>query len=138
MPVFQGRAPGVNKYGQIDLMQWTPKVVTKAASYTVLASESGTIFVTTGATAAVDFTLPAITDGPWYYMFICGADFNMNVSSATADTLVTFNDLAADDIGYETSSMKIGGAVIAVSDATSAFGCFLTTGGHVQTVTVNS
>lgn len=88
-----------------------PIMLAKTADYTVVASDSGTIFHTTGASGAVNFTLPAINTGPWHFLFICGADQNLTVTAATADTMVTYNDLTADSIAFSTSSEKIGGAV---------------------------
>lgn len=98
-----------------------PIMLAKTADYTVVASDSGTIFHTTGATAAVNFTLPAISAGPFWFMFICGADQSLTVTSATADTIVTFNDLAADSVAFSTSGEKIGGTVEVYCDGTTLF-----------------
>jgi hypothetical protein len=122
MATKMGNVPMLDGNNVMQTLIWTPKVVTKTANYTCKAYESGTIFVTTGATAAVTFTLPPISDGPFIFYFINGADQNMLVASQTADTLVTFNDLAADSVAFSTSSEKIGGFVIAVCDGTSVFG----------------
>ncbi len=46
------------------------KMEAKTADYQVTKEDSGTIFHTTGATAAVNFTLPPITDGPFYFSFV--------------------------------------------------------------------
>ncbi len=93
----------------------------KTASYTCTKYDSGTIFHTTGATAAVVFTLPQISDGPFWFMFINGADVDMTVTSAVADTEVTFNDLNADSVAFSTSSEKIGGVVEVYCDGTTLF-----------------
>ena len=62
MPVGPGGLlPGLNAYGQISDIAYRRNVVAKTADYTVTAAESGTIFTTQGATAAVIFTLPATT-----------------------------------------------------------------------------
>jgi len=97
------------------------KMEAKTASYTCVAADSGTVFHTTGATAAVVFTLPQISTGPFWFLFISGADVDMTVTSAVADTEVTFNDLAADSVAYSTSSEKIGGAVEVYCDGTTLF-----------------
>jgi len=99
-------------------LRWTEA---KTASYQVTKEDSGTIFHTTGATAAVNFTLPPITDGPFYFMFINGADVDMTVTSKVADTAVTYNDLAADSVAFSTSSEKIGGSVEVFCDGTTLF-----------------
>lgn len=93
----------------------------KTASYQVTKEDSGTIFHTTGATAAVVFTLPPITDGPFWFMFVSGADVDMTVASKVADTAVTYNDLTADSVAFSTSSEKIGGAVEVYCDGTTLF-----------------
>lgn len=99
-------------------LRWTEA---KTASYQVTKEDTGTIFHTTGATAAVTFTLPPITDGPFYFVFINGADVDMTVASKVADTAVTYNDLAADSVAFSTSSEKIGGAVEVICDGTTLF-----------------
>lgn len=93
----------------------------KTASYTCTKADSGTIFHTTGATAAVTFTLPAISDGPYYFTFINGADVDMTVASVVADTIVTFNDLNADSVAFAQASEKIGGVVDVFCDGTTLF-----------------
>lgn len=98
--------------------RWTEA---KTAAYQVTKLDSGTIFHTTGATAAVTFTLPPITDGPFYFMFVNGADVDMTVASKVADTAVTFNDLAADSVAFSTSSEKIGGVIEVICDGTTLF-----------------
>ncbi len=98
-----------------------PIMVAKTADYTVVAADSGSVFHTTGATAAVNFTLPKISDGPFHFLFINGADQNMTVTAETADTAVTYNDLAADSVAFSTSSEKIGGAIEVWCDGTTLF-----------------
>jgi len=136
MPTFMGRGAGVNEYGQIANIAYTPEIKVKTADYTVVAADSGTIFTTTGATAAINFTLPAISDGPFIFYFVNGADQNLTVTAATADTIVTFNDLAADSLAYSTASEKIGGAIMVFSDGTTLFALPFAAGGHLQTVTI--
>jgi hypothetical protein len=97
------------------------KMEAKTASYQCTKEDSGTIFHTTGATAAVTFTLPPITDGPFWFLFICGADIGMIVASKVADTAVTFNDLAADSVAFSTSSEMIGGSIEVYCDGTTLF-----------------
>lgn len=93
----------------------------KTADYQVTKYDSGTIFHTTGATANVNFTLPLISDGPFYFMFIAGADVNLTITAKTADTAVTFNDLAADSVAFSTSSELIGGSAEVFCDGTTLF-----------------
>jgi hypothetical protein len=135
MPTMQGLYPGLNVYGQISNMAFTPRIVAKTASYTVLASESGTIFTTSGAGGTITFTLPAISDGPYTFKFLNGANQTMTIASAVADTMVTFNDLEADSVSFSTSSEKIGGNVIVVCDGTTLF-CLHRMNQEGQTVTI--
>lgn len=107
----------------------------KTADYTCTKADSGTIFHTTGATANVNFTLPKISDGPFFFRFICGADVNMTVTAETADTMVTFNDLAADSVAFSTSSEKIGGTVDVYCDGTTLI-ALTPIIAHSQTVTI--
>jgi hypothetical protein len=137
MPTIEGNKPMLNNYGQLDLIQFTPKIIAKTSAYTVKACESGSIFTTVGATAAVTFTLPAITDGPFHYKFICGADFGMTVAAASADTMLTMNDLAADSIAFNTTAERIGGMVEVYCDGTTLIGV-ARLGTEAQTPTINT
>lgn len=112
------------------------QVIAKATSYTVTTADNGTLFTTQGAAGAVNFTLPAIAKG-LYYRFFCEADQNMTITAATADTLVVFNDLAADSIAYSTASEKIGGGfdIYANADATKWL-VFPILGTETQTPTI--
>lgn len=124
MSLYKGQTPAVDENGMIANMSWYPRIVAKTADYTVLSRESGTFFTTTGGTAARNFTLPTIASGPWYFEFFNGADQNMTVTAQTADTIVTFNDLAADSVAVSTSSEKIGGSIVAFTDGTTLFVVF--------------
>jgi hypothetical protein len=111
-------------------------MLAKTADYTVTAADSGTIFHTTGATAAVNFTLPAIGTGPFHFLFINGADQNMTVTAATADTAVTYNDLAADSVAFSTASELIGGTIEVWCDGTTLFVLARPADGRYQTATI--
>ncbi len=134
MPLYHNQAPGVDADGILRNMIWSPRFVTKTAAYTVLARETGTWFLTTGATAAVTFTLPGITN-TFIFFFVAVADIGMVVASAAADTLLTFNDAAADSVAFSTSSEIMGGFVIAGCDGTTVF-ALTPISAESQTVTV--
>lgn len=87
------------------------KVVEKAADYTVVAADHGTLFV---ATAAVNFTLPAIAAG-LRFRFAQSADADMVITSPTADNIIGVNNASADTLTFSTSSQKIGAQVELVS-----------------------
>lgn len=92
------------------------KVVSKAADYTVLTTDSGTLFT---ATAAANFTLPtAVGNTGMNFEFFNAADSNMTVTSTPADSMITFNDAAADSVAFSTASEKIGGSIRVTSDGT--------------------
>lgn len=117
-----GRYVEVDANGMIANIAYYPKIRVKTASYSVLAVESGSYYTTTGATAAVVFTLPVLVSGTsWIFEFFNGADQSMTVTAGTADTAVTYNDLAADSVAFSTSSEKIGGHIIAFTDGTTLF-----------------
>jgi hypothetical protein len=118
MPTWEGRAVAVDGNGFMTDIAFTHKVVAKTAAYTVLAADSGTIFTTRGATAAVTFTLPTTATTGLTYFFFNVVDLDMTVASGTADTVVTKNDAAADSVAFSTTSLKIGGALMVVGDGT--------------------
>ena len=112
------------------------QVIAKTANYTVTAADNGTIFTNQGAAGAVNFTLPTIARGLKFRFFV-EADQNLTITAAAADTLVVFNDAAADSIAFSTASEKIGGCfeVIANADATKWL-VFVMLGAETQTPTI--
>lgn len=114
------------------------RVVAKTASYTVLEADQGTLFTTEGAGGAVTFTLPATADLPagWFVEFLNCADQNMIVAAGTADTMVVFNDIAADSIAFSTTSEKAGGYIKCVKLTGSLIGVIVGLGAETQTPTI--
>lgn len=131
-----GLVPGLNAYGQIPDIAFRVKVIAKTADYTVTAADSGAIFTTQGATANVNFTLPAATasSGLFYIFYNC-EDVNMTVTSGTADKMTAINDVAADSVALSTTSLKIGGGFIVFGDGTNWHAAQIP-GQSTQTVTV--
>lgn len=122
MPTYKGQAPGLNSNGQISNMAWTPRIVAlTGTAQTLTAAQSGTIFHNVGLTASITVTLPAISTGPFYFKIVQGAGFSIVVTAATADTIITFNDAAADSVTFSTSSEIIGGHYEVICDGTSLF-----------------
>lgn len=113
------------------------RVVAKTADYTITppADRPGTVFTNRGATGTVIFTLPAPGPGVrgWWFRFKAHADFTVTVKTATADTLIGLNDVAADSVSLQTGGQIIGGEMEAVCDGTSWFVSGLTVG-HTFTV----
>ncbi|MHC4705103.1 MAG: hypothetical protein ACYTFQ_31525 [Planctomycetota bacterium] len=112
-------------------------ILTKTASYTMTRADFGKVVVTRGATGAVTFTLPAAasTNKGWWALFFNAADQNMIVAGPD-EGLTVFNDLTADSISFTTSSEKIGGTILAVSDGTKWDCVPLAT--ETQTITVGT
>lgn len=91
------------------------RFLSKAANYTVTEADNGVLLT---VTAAATITLPAPAThlaGMWLKI-INTADTNLTIASGTADTIVTFNDAAADSVAFSTASEKIGAAVEAICD----------------------
>ncbi len=84
--------------------------IPKITAYSVLASDNGTLFTTTGAVGSVLFTLPALAPG-LMFEFMAVADFTMTVASLAGDDIVTSNDTQADSVGFATGGDIIGGHV---------------------------
>lgn len=96
----------VNGFGFGDLLD----EVAKTADYTVLATDVGKLFTTTGAGGAVNFTLPALAAGLGPFEFLNTVNQNMTVT-APAGKLVTFNNAAATSVAFSTAGNKIGARV---------------------------
>jgi len=131
---FGGLSVGMDSDGHIDDIVYKRRVVAKTADYTVLAAESGTFFTTEGATAAVNFTLPAFADG-LEFEFYNAEDVNLTVTSGTADLMVASNDVAADSVAFSTTSLKAGGSFKVVSDGVKWFAQVLSDGNTVTIAT---
>jgi hypothetical protein len=84
------------------------KYESKAASYTVVAADSGKTFLAT--TADTTFTLPAIKEG-MTFEFIRTDDFELIVASAAGDDIIVGGDAAADSITFTTASQQIGARI---------------------------
>lgn len=118
-----------------NTMGWQ-QVVAKAADYTVLPADNNRIFTTRGAAGAVNFTLPTLARG-LRFRFFNEAGQNMTVTAAAADTMVVFNDLAADSIAFATASELIGGAIeVVANDNASKWLVFVNLGAETQTPTI--
>lgn len=93
----------------------------KTASYSVLPSDWGKTFTTRGATAAITFTLPAVTSltaGIWFRFFNVSAYGLVVASNGSSDNIVSVNDATADSITCTTASLMIGACVRVIWDGT--------------------
>lgn len=107
--------PALDAYNRIVEIADTMSIVDKAAAYTCLAEDSGRVFT---ASAAVTFTLPAVTLTGWHAYFVNTADNTITIASAEGDNMVADGDAAADSIAFSTTSHKIGGWCHVVSNGT--------------------
>lgn len=120
------------------------RIVPKTADYTILSpltagggDRSGTIFTNRAAGGTVIFTLPAPAAAlaGVFYDFLGIADFTITVKTATADTLIAANDIAADSLSAQTAGQLIGACIRAVCDGTSWVAMGLTPGKGADTTT---
>lgn len=111
---------------------WTQEIV-KASSFTVLKSQCGALFRTTGAVGAVTFTLPAIEKG-LVFGFYNDVDQNMIVVRAGSNTILADGNAAATTLTFSTSSHKIGSACIVYADSTGTKWLVHNLGGTAMTV----
>ncbi len=96
-----------------------PIIKAKTAAYTVTAEESGVLFTTRGATAAITFTLPAVTNLPigTEYTFYSVSAYGLAIASnGSLDNIIALNDVAADSVTCTTTSRMIGAAVRVIWD----------------------
>jgi len=111
-------------------------VLAHASSASLTIGESGACITTEGSTGAVTLTLPAVaTSKGVHYWFVNAEDQNM-IIAGPADTLVTFNDVAADSVAFQTSSEKVGGGAFAYCDGSKWMIQLMTYDGADQAVTV--
>lgn len=85
----------------------------KAADYTVVAGDSGTLFT---ASAAVNFTLPTLAAN-LIFEFLNLADSAMTVTSAAGTDIVWDNNASRSSLAFSTTSHKIGGHLVFKSNA---------------------
>ena len=91
-------------------------VVTKDASYSVLASDSGKLLIANLA-GTFTFTLPTLAAGKnCVWDFIQLQDQNLVVTGGDTDKMVGKNGAGFDKVTYSTSSEKIGAACRIVCD----------------------
>lgn len=110
------------------------KIVAKTASYYMKPEDEGVLFTNSGAGGAITLTLPPRADIPdgWACQVFTVAGQNVTVAADVADTLVTFNDAAADSVTFSTAGDLIGnGAEFVYSATDELWFCFLYVEGAV-------
>jgi len=113
MDTHMGKTAGLNTDLQIDDIAYTMRVESKADDYTVLASESGTVFVQT--TADNNYTLPTREAGLIYW-FISSSDHELMVTSDVTQKMTTFNDAVCASVAFTTASEQIGSGFMVYCD----------------------
>jgi hypothetical protein len=102
---------------QVPNIQYQRNVVQKGASYTVLVTDSGTIFE--AITGAVTFTLPtaalATATPGLEFDFFNTVDANMAIT-APSGLLMTDGNASATTATFSTTSHKIGGGAKVIWD----------------------
>lgn len=101
---------------------YQPVIKAKTSDYTVTAEESGVIFTNRGASSAVTFTLPAVTNlpiGVHYDFYGVSASGFAVASNGSQDNIVTLNDAGADSITCTSTSKIIGASISVIWDGTS-------------------
>jgi hypothetical protein len=93
-------------------------VVARTSNYTVKESDNGTLFTNRGASGGVNFTLPAVSKRGLRYGFFVVADQDVTITAGTADTLIVFNDAAADSIAVTGSGNRVGAFFEVIGDGT--------------------
>ena len=93
----------------------------KTASFAMVAEDAGKLFTNRGASGDVTFTLPVTAKLPvgwWCEVFNADLTSDLLVAAPAVDTMVVFNDIAADSIAFSTDSEKAGAGARFVWDGT--------------------
>jgi hypothetical protein len=101
------------------------------ATKTLSPGECGIVVVRSAAACTLTLPDPVGRSGLWY-LIVNAADQDLILAAGTIDTLITFNDLAADSIDLDQAGNKIGGLILAVCDGTNWIAGTLTA--HTQGV----
>jgi len=111
------------------------KTVAKTADYTITTADRNCRFTNAGAAGAVIFTLPATARLGLEYWFNVVADQTLTITAGTADTMIAFNDIAADSVSFAQASEKVGGSAYVYGDG-SKWVVEVKLGFESQTITV--
>lgn len=122
MDVYKGKTPAIDDDKQIDNIAYKMRVSAKAADYTVVAKDSGTVFMQT--VGDVNFTLPDRESGLIFW-FIGTTDHEIMLTSDTAGKMMGFNDVAIDTIAFTTAGEQEGCGFMAFSDGAFWYPCII-------------
>ena len=83
--------------------------VIKTADYSVVEADNGSLFTNTGATTAITFTLPALTNAVGLcFEFFVTADYGVTIASAAANGIIGGGSDVAESFAFNLNP-KIGG-----------------------------
>lgn len=120
-----------------SLLSLSTKIKTNSRTDTIVVFTSAqygkTLFWSPNPTIGAIATLPAngAPAGSWFDVILL-TNKTVTISSATADTLITDGDTAADSVAYSTSSHKIGSHVRFISNG--SYWIAVNIGGTTMTV----
>ena len=108
--------------------------VNKAADYSVVLADSGTLF-TTGGGATRTFTLPALASGVGGWWGFYNIQNNNMVVTAPSGKLIADGNAAGTTATYSTASHLIGSFCVVWLNAAGTFFMFQNGGGTTVTIT---
>lgn len=108
-------------------------VYARTTDLTVTSAYNNYTFSNSGASGAVNFTLPTLARG-LRFRFIVEADQTVTVTSAAGDDMVVPNDASADSVAFSTAGDKIGGSVEVFANAAATKWIVLKTCSNAMTI----
>lgn len=130
---------GGEPFVDVDMEDRSLKMGTKlpikelSAAYTFVAEDTGALFI---IKAALTLTLPAASAAfKGCHLWVFNKTDTSLTIAATADEMVTFNDVDADAIAFSTTSEKVGAAAHIVCDGTHWLVMLMTEETQTTTVT---
>lgn len=120
----------------LTLGAFTPwsQEVNKTAAYTVLNTDSGTLF-TTGGAGNITFTLPTLVNGVNCAWWFWNLQNNQMAITAPANKLVADGNATGTTATYSTASHMIGSAAFVCMNAAGTFYYSFNVGGTTVTIT---
>ena len=135
MEVHKGKAPSVDDNHIIDDLSFMLTTEAKLVDYTITSADSGKFFSNLGATADIEFTLPAVSGLDGFVCWVYNAVDVECLVTAPDETLIAFNDATADGISFTTASNQAGAGFMFVCNGTFWMaGCFRGDAGATITV----
>jgi len=107
---------GVQTFSSIPVITGRTTIANTTTPLTYTSAYYGAIhFWSPAGTATATLPANGAPAGSWFDMMLL-TNQTVTISAATADTLITFNDTAADSVAFSTASNKIGGCIRFISN----------------------